>query len=168
MCITVTVLIENTCFLQTWYTIPKEQRIQVYTDPRKQHIAYTIFYGCVHAKGVEQFIVCVYIQLQGKSAFTSAQDPLHKRHATDTPTEGVHLERKYQNPHPHTPHQHPNPWSFITFFITLAIIVYIFSTGSAHLPIQDRSDTLYPKHRKGNIHHIYRDSTCTPPLCAPD
>ena len=82
--------------------------------------------------------------------------------------EGVDLERKCQNPHPHTPNQHPNPWSFITFLSLQPLLYIFFSTGSAHLPIQDHSNTLYPKHRKGNIHHIYRDSTCTPPLCAPD
>ena len=52
---------------------------------------------------------------------------------------------------------------------SLQPLLYIFFfTGGAHLPKHDRSETLDPQHRKGNIHHIYRDSTCTPPLCAPD
>jgi len=83
--ITVTVLIENTCFLQTWYTIPKEQRIQLYTDPRKQHIAYTIFYGCVYANGVGTvYSVCIYSSkanrpsLVHKTLYTNGMR--HRRH----------------------------------------------------------------------------------------
>jgi len=46
-------------------------------------------------------------------------------------------------------------------FLSLQPLLYVFFTGGAHLPKQDRSETLYPQHRKWNIHHIYLGSTCT-------
>jgi len=46
---------ENTSFLQLEIPFLIERRTRVYTDPRKQHIAYNIFCGCERANGVEQF-----------------------------------------------------------------------------------------------------------------
>jgi hypothetical protein len=148
-------------FSTTWYTILKERRTQVYTDPRKQHIAYTIFCGCEHANGVEQFKVWIYSPGANRPLLEHKIPP-HKRHATQTTW--THLlkvstkKRKYQNQYPQPP---PTPQPMIVHYFRLFRPLASIFFHRWHSPAwQDPSATHTPHHRtkKGNTYHTISPS----------